>query len=105
MVNAPFRRVDDVSRDATMGFLEHLEELRTRLIRCCVAVAAGTLAAFAFVTRLVDALLDSIQRALPPGTSLVFIKPAEGRRRNNRSVPLALAISRAPSRRSHSEIA
>ena len=89
MVNAPFRRVDDVSRDATMGFLE-----RTRLIRCCVAVAAGMLAAFAFVTRLVDALLDSIQRALPPGTSLVFIKPAEGRRTNNRSVAQLLGCRR-----------
>jgi sec-independent protein translocase protein TatC len=78
MANAPLRRPDHDNRDATMGFLEHLEELRVRLIRCCIAIGAGMLIAFAFVDRLVDALLESIERALPPGTSLVFIKPPEG---------------------------
>jgi len=61
-----------------MGFLEHLEELRVRLIRCCIAIGIGMVVAFAFVDRLVDALLASIERALPAGTSLVFIKPPEG---------------------------
>jgi len=61
-----------------MGFLEHLEELRARLIRCCIAIAIGMAIAFAYVDRLVDALLASIERALPAGTSLVFIKPPEG---------------------------
>lgn len=61
-----------------MGFLEHLEELRARLIRCCIAIGVGMVVAFLFVDRLVDALLDSIQRSLPAGTSLVFIKPPEG---------------------------
>ena len=61
-----------------MGFLEHLEELRLRLIRCCIAIAIGMLIAFVFVDRLVDILLGSIERALPPGTALVFIKPPEG---------------------------
>src|SRR5262245_12831961 len=75
---APLRRIDDDNRDATMGFLEHLEELRVRLIRCCIAIAIGMLVAFAFVDRLVDTLLASIDRALPAGTSLVFIKPPEG---------------------------
>jgi sec-independent protein translocase protein TatC len=79
MAKAPLRRLDDeTDRDAKMGFLEHLEELRVRLIRCCIAIAVGMLVAFAFVDRLVDALLASIERALPAGTSLVFIKPPEG---------------------------
>jgi sec-independent protein translocase protein TatC len=79
MAKAPLRRVDDdEDRDARMGFLEHLEELRVRLIRCCIAIAIGMLVAFAFVDRLVDTLLASIERALPAGTSLVFIKPPEG---------------------------
>jgi len=29
--------------NGTMGFLDHLDELRTRLIRCCVAVTLGML--------------------------------------------------------------
>jgi len=79
MAKAPLRRRDDAdNRDATMGFLEHLEELRVRLIRCCIAIAVGMVVAFMFVDRLVDTLLASIERALPAGTSLVFIKPPEG---------------------------
>ncbi|HJZ70516.1 MAG TPA: twin-arginine translocase subunit TatC [Vicinamibacterales bacterium] len=79
MAKAPLRRIDDDDHsDARMGFLEHLEELRVRLIRCCIAIAIGMLIAFAFVDRLVDTLLASIERALPAGTSLVFIKPPEG---------------------------
>ncbi len=68
----------DDDRAGTMGFLDHLEELRVRLIRCCIAIGIGMLIAFAFVDRLVDILLGSIERSLPAGTSLVFIKPPEG---------------------------
>ena len=32
---------DRSERDGTMGLLEHLDELRSRLIRACIAVAAG----------------------------------------------------------------
>ena len=32
---------------ATMGFLEHLDELRTRLIRACLAIGAGMVVSFA----------------------------------------------------------
>jgi sec-independent protein translocase protein TatC len=79
MAKAPLRRVDEAGdRDGRMGFLDHLEELRVRLIRCCMAIGIGMLVAFAFVDRLVDTLLASIERALPAGTTLVFIKPPEG---------------------------
>jgi sec-independent protein translocase protein TatC len=78
MTSSPLRRLPGDDRAGTMGFVEHLEELRARLIRCCIAIAIGMVIAFAFVDRLVDALLASIERALPAGTSLVFIKPPEG---------------------------
>ena len=79
MTRAPLRRAaEDEAASHTMGFLDHLEELRVRLIRCAAAVAIGMLIAFSFVDRLVDMLLASIERALPAGTSLVFIKPPEG---------------------------
>ena len=61
-----------------MGFLEHLDELRTRLIRSCVAIGIGMAVAFAFYDRLADIVLDPIMRTLPPGSALVFIRPGEG---------------------------
>jgi sec-independent protein translocase protein TatC len=61
-----------------MGFLEHLDELRTRLIRSCIAIGVGMAVAFAFYDRLADIVLDPIMRTLPPGSALVFIRPGEG---------------------------
>ena len=69
---------DDDPRERRMGFLEHLDELRTRIIRAGIAVAAGMLVAFAFYDRLADIVLKPILATLPAGSSLVFIKPGEG---------------------------
>jgi sec-independent protein translocase protein TatC len=61
-----------------MGFLEHLDELRTRIIICCIALAAGMFAAFFFVDRIADFVLEPMFRVLPPGTSLIMTRPGEG---------------------------
>ena len=61
-----------------MGFLEHLDELRNRLIRSCIAVGVGMLVAFVFVERIADFVLAPTLRMLPPGASLITIKPGEG---------------------------
>jgi sec-independent protein translocase protein TatC len=63
---------------AKMGFLEHLDELRRRLIHSCIAVAAGMLVAFLFVDRIADFILAPAIRMLPPGTSLIMTRPGEG---------------------------
>jgi sec-independent protein translocase protein TatC len=60
-----------------MGFLEHLEELRRRIIRSCLAVAAGMAVAFFFANQIATFVEGPILRALPPGTTLVFIRPTE----------------------------
>ena len=59
------------------SFLDHLDELRTRIIRSCLAIGAGMLVAWAFVDRLADFVLAPTLRALPPGSSLIFTKPGE----------------------------
>jgi Sec-independent protein secretion pathway component TatC len=41
-----------------MGFLDHLEELRARLIRSCLAVGAGMIAAFVFRDRIAAVVLE-----------------------------------------------
>jgi len=68
---------DEDGGNGRMGFLEHLDELRTRIIRSCVAIGVGMLVAFVFVDRLADLVLAPIERSLPPGSSLVFIRPGE----------------------------
>jgi sec-independent protein translocase protein TatC len=68
---------DDDAREGKMGFLEHLDELRTRIIRSCAAIGVGMLVAFVFHDRLADIVLAPIERSLPPGSSLGFIRPGE----------------------------
>jgi len=64
--------------NGTMGFLDHLDELRTRLIRCCVAVALGMVVGFAFVDRIADFVLEPTLRMLPPGSTLIMTRLGEG---------------------------
>ena len=64
--------------NGSMAFLEHLEELRARLIRCCVAVATGMAAAYLFKDALASFILAPTIAALPPGTQLQATKPGEG---------------------------
>jgi sec-independent protein translocase protein TatC len=61
-----------------MAFLEHLDELRTRLIHSCVAVGVGMVVAFAFVNRIADFVLAPMVRMLPAGSSLIMTRPGEG---------------------------
>src|SRR5437867_13451525 len=69
---------DDDPGEGRMGFLAHLDELRTRIIRSCLALGAGMLVAFFFVDRLGDFILAPTLRALPAGDALIFTKPGEG---------------------------
>jgi sec-independent protein translocase protein TatC len=82
MAEAPYQlppeEPDDDLGEGRMGFLEHLDELRTRLIRSCIAIGIGMAVAFVFVERIADFVEGPIVRALPPGTALVFIRPGEG---------------------------
>jgi len=60
-----------------MGFLDHLEELRARLIRSCLAIAAGMAIAFALRDRIAEIVLRPTLDALPKGTSLVATRVGE----------------------------
>lgn len=64
-------------RAGTMGFLEHLDELRSRLIRACLAIAMGMSASLFFYDRLGAFVLEPTLRALPPGSELIFTRPSE----------------------------
>ena len=68
---------DDDERQGAMGFLDHLDELRTRIIRSCVSVAVEMLITFAFIDRIVAFVLAPARRMLPPGTHMVYTQPGE----------------------------
>lgn len=68
---------DDEVRDGKMGFLDHLDELRQRLIRSLLAVAIGMLVAFAFIDRIVNFMLAPTRQMLPAGTKLIYTQPGE----------------------------
>jgi sec-independent protein translocase protein TatC len=69
-------RADDASA-ARMGFLEHLDELRMRLIRSCIAIAAGMGISLFFTDRIATFVEGPVLRTLPAGSTLVFTRPSE----------------------------
>jgi len=68
---------DDSPREGRMGFLEHLDELRKRIIRSCAAIGIGMTVAFFFVDRIADFVLAPTIRALPPGSELIYTRSSE----------------------------
>ena len=60
-----------------MSFLEHLDELRKRIIRSCIAVAAGMLVAFVFIEPIFNFALAPARRMLPSGSKLIYTEPGE----------------------------
>ena len=59
-----------------MSFLEHLEELRGRLIRSLVALVIGTLFCWGFRTQIFRFLTQPLRQSLP-GVQFIAIAPAE----------------------------
>jgi sec-independent protein translocase protein TatC len=59
------------------SLLDHLDELRKRILRACIAVAIGAVVAFAFIERIVNFVLAPMRRALPPGAVLIYTNPGE----------------------------
>ena len=60
-----------------MSFLEHLDELRKRIIRAVIAVCVGFLIACFFIQQLFDFIMKPLQALLPRGGTLVFTEPTE----------------------------
>jgi len=56
-----------------MSLVQHLEELRRRLVRSLLAVAVAFLACWSFRERIADFLALPIYELLPEGTRLVFL--------------------------------
>jgi sec-independent protein translocase protein TatC len=68
---------DDSPVEGKMSFLEHLDELRKRIVRACIAIAVGVVLTFAFIQPIFDFILAPTRKALPPGVKLIYTEPGE----------------------------
>ena len=79
---APLDPDDEEQQDdeagGKMSFLEHLDELRKRLIASVYALVGGCLVSFYFVADSQRFILEPLQQLMPNGTRLVFTAPTEG---------------------------
>ncbi len=60
-----------------MTFLEHLDELRRRLVIVAIALLVGFLLCFAFIQPIFDFIMVPLHEILPEGGRLVYTEPTE----------------------------
>ena len=60
-----------------MSFLEHLDELRRRIIYSLLAVGVGFAVAFAYIDNIFRFIMLPMKQMLQPGQKLIFIEPTE----------------------------
>jgi len=68
---------DDISAAGKMSFLEHLDELRKRIVNSAIAIGVCVVVGFAFINRIVDFILAPTRGALPPGVKMIYTEPGE----------------------------
>jgi sec-independent protein translocase protein TatC len=68
---------DEADGEAKMSFLEHLDELRTRIIYIAISIFVGFLIAFIFIQQLFDFVMKPLQAGLPSGQHLIYTEPTE----------------------------
>ena len=61
----------------TLSVLEHLDRFRKAVIRSCMAIAIGVVAAFAYINPIVEFVFRPIRSVLPPGSKMIYTVPGE----------------------------
>ncbi|NOT24558.1 MAG: twin-arginine translocase subunit TatC [Acidobacteria bacterium] len=60
-----------------MSFLEHLDELRRRIIYTVVSIGVGFVISFFFINEIFDFIMRPLKQMLPPGGTLIYTDPTE----------------------------
>jgi len=68
---------DDEEAGGKMSFLEHLDELRKRIVQSLIGVAAGVAIGFAFINPVVNFILKPTWTVLPQGSRMIYTQPGE----------------------------
>lgn len=69
--------LEDTGANGRMSFLEHLDELRKRLIISALALLGGFLLCFAFIQPIFDFVMVPLYELLPSGGRLAYTEPTE----------------------------
>lgn len=68
---------EEESSGARMSFLDHLDELRRRIVNSCLAIGVGVAATFYWIEWIFNFILAPTRSALPAGVKLVYTQPGE----------------------------
>jgi len=68
---------DDESEGGKMSFLEHLDELRKRIIRALLSLSVGVAIAAYFLEDILNFVMRPLSATLPPGATFIFTYPTE----------------------------
>jgi sec-independent protein translocase protein TatC len=73
----PDSNEEEESGGGKMSFLEHLDELRKRIVYALIAIALGFGIACLFLQRTFDFIMGPMKAALPKGQTLIYTEPTE----------------------------
>ena len=68
---------DDESEGGKMSFLEHLDELRKRIIRALLSLVLGIAIGLFFINDIIDFVMRPLSAALPPGGKFIYTEAPE----------------------------
>lgn len=70
---------DDLDEDGAgkMSFLDHLDELRRRLVASAISLGIGAAVAFVFIDRIFSFIMQPLADRLPAGSKLTAVEPTE----------------------------
>jgi sec-independent protein translocase protein TatC len=86
----------DESGAGKMSFLDHLDELRKRLVASAIALFAGFLIALALLGYIFDFIMRPLQQMLPPGSKLIYTEPTQAFMLQLKMAALAGVVIAAP---------
>jgi sec-independent protein translocase protein TatC len=69
--------LDDYEAGGKMSFLEHLDELRKRIIWALTSVMLGFFIVIWFINDIFEFIMRPMQRLLPAGQTLIYTDPSE----------------------------
>jgi sec-independent protein translocase protein TatC len=72
-----WEEADDSERAGKMSFLEHLDELRKRIVYALLSIVGGFVIACFFIQRIFAFIMTPMQAALPKGQTLIYTEPTE----------------------------